>query len=215
MDQSEFLRSGGVIPPWNGETTAGRYLRELRALRQSNQDMLRQIEAETGHSFATPGGGIGSDYAASRPSAPPTGSYTLGPVYPGQSAETPGYAPQGPPEVAFAEGGAPNPAPTATPSTPFVSPRPSQIDPDAIMRGAQLAQAERQPWETTTQPTSNPYVDAIAGNLANFEPAVARPVSMGLLAGMGPPLPPPSPSWLSNPLQQRQPGMRRAQYGLT
>src|SRR5687768_2256794 len=87
---SRFLQEYGNAPPLDGETTAGRYLRELRALRQSNQDMLQQIEGETGHSFGHP---------AENP-------YTLGPVFPGMSAETPGFTPpqaHEPPPAAFAD----------------------------------------------------------------------------------------------------------------
>jgi hypothetical protein len=189
---SRFLQEYGNAPPLDGETTAGRYLRELRALRQGNQDMLQQIEAETGHSFG------------------PADPYTLGPVWPGMSAETPGFTPPQapePPPAAFADA---SPAPPPQPQA-----NPAQINPDAIVMGAQQAQTERSPWQTTTQAAPNPYMQAFSRTMANFEPETPRPVSMGLLSSMGPPMPPPSPSWLSNPLQQRQPGMQRAQFGMT
>ena len=115
--------------------------------------------------------------------------------------------------TAFA-GAQPQPPPVAPPPPHSATP-PPQINPDAIVRGASQAQAERQPWETTTQAASNPYVDAIASAMAKFEPAQARPASMGLLSSMGAPAPPQASGWVSNPFQQRQPGMRRAQFGLT
>jgi hypothetical protein len=73
------------------------------------------------------------------------------------------------------------------------------------------------PFETTTtpEPQSNPYADALSKALMKFEPETARPVSMGLLASLGPPIAPASSGWVSNPLQQRRPGMARAQFGLT
>ena len=95
---------------------------------------------------------------------------------------------------------APLPPPLTPPPTPTPPERTAGVPP--FPEGT----VRREP--TTNTPNYNYLADAIPESAT-----VPRVVNPGLLAGLGPPLPPPSASWLSNPLEQRRPRPMRRMFG--
>ena len=95
------------------------------------------------------------------------------------------------------------PAPLPPPLTPPPTPTPPE-------RTADIG-----PWATTVnrEPSATPNIGNALANAIPESATVARVVNPGLLAGLGPPLPPPAASWLSNPLEQRRPRPMRRMFG--